>query len=223
MRKIYKSAKIEKSPDFIREDDDNFYVSGYASTYGNEDLAGHIIEKGAFTESLKKLSPKILFNHDIGRPLGVTEGTREDNVGLFLSCKMPKSDPFISDTIMPQVKIGSIDSFSVGFFLGQHDWNKGKLIIKSGELFETSLVTLPANREAKITSFKSMEDVECLADIEWILKDYGFSSKEAKTIISKITTFKSADFKKRDAVEINKFSDELLSLCEKLTNFNFNK
>ena len=38
----------------MQPDDDNYHViKGYATTYGNTDLVGDVIAKGAFSESFK--------------------------------------------------------------------------------------------------------------------------------------------------------------------------
>jgi HK97 family phage prohead protease len=51
------------------------------------------------------------------------------------------------------------------------------------------------NDEGIVSLFKtkSLEEIQDVRDVEEILKDYGFSSKGAKTIISKIKSFKEVD------------------------------
>jgi hypothetical protein len=67
------------------------------------------------------------------------------------------------------------------------------------KLYEVSFVTLPMNPKAKITSFKSedLSEIKSVRDVESILKDAGFSSTVAKTLISKIKEFSNQE--SRDA------------------------
>ena len=53
------------------DDDEDGKFSGYASIFGNKDLGNDIVEKGAFSSTLRKKSPKqikMLFMHKTDEP-----------------------------------------------------------------------------------------------------------------------------------------------------------
>ena len=69
---------------------DNGVFEGYASTFGERDLGGDIVEAGAFTKSLKARGPqgiKMLADHNPSMRIGVWEAISEDSKGLFLDRK----------------------------------------------------------------------------------------------------------------------------------------
>lgn len=140
----------------IEEEDGVFTFEGFASTFGNEDLDSDVIDKGAFSKSLAKRTPKLLWQHSMDEPLGVFTLLEERESGLFVKAKLPLEDTFVSGRVIPQVKIGSITSMSIGFFIVEATFNRDTDVrtIHEVELFEISLVSIPANPQAVITSFK---------------------------------------------------------------------
>jgi uncharacterized protein len=141
-------------------DDDNCYtLSGYASVFGNTDLDGDIIEKGAFTESLKGRTPLLLVNHNMSDlPVGSVVECREDQKGLYFVSKMPKDDSLVRDRLAPQLRNNSIKGVSIGFRTTESEPIKGGRgrRIKSAELWEISIVNVPANQLASVNSMKSV-------------------------------------------------------------------
>lgn len=153
---------IEKGK--LTEDDQYFHFQGMASTFGNIDRDGDIIEKGAFKESIKEIMARkdqlpILWQHNQDMPLGIYIDFKENSEGLFVEGRMPKSDTFVNGRVMPQMKVGSVSKLSIGFFILDHEFKtidkKSVRVIKKVELLEVSLVTIPANNEANITDMKS--------------------------------------------------------------------
>jgi hypothetical protein len=76
------------------------------------------------------------------------------------------------------------------------------------------------NPEARVESFKSINNLENLSDIEYILKNKGFSNTEAKTLISKVKEFSQRDVeneKQRDvAIKNNNQIQEILDLIKSI-------
>jgi len=231
------------------EDPDFFIFEGYASTFGNVDLGDDVVVKGAFTKTLQE-NPnfKILWQHKMQEPIGMPTRAFEDEKGLFISAKLPREDSFVSGRVIPQIKVGSIDSMSIGFFVKDFDVDKGVRFLKEVELFETSLVTMPMNPKANLTDFKSdkeKEEIEDIAanqeeklneikttvfesvedvqpeikEVEKYLKFKGLSSKESKTIISRIKdVIKQRDVVDQDTARDEQF-DSLTSEIKNLTNY----
>ena len=182
----------------IAEENNDFTFEGYASTFGNVDYGDDVVIRGAFANSLAKNSRvPILWQHQMSEPLGKVLTMYEDDKGLYIKANLPKEDTLVSGRIIPQMRIGSIQEMSIGFFTKNYDMAKdGIRLLKEIDLFEVSLVTKAMNSQALVTGFKSFET---LRDIEQTLKDSGFSNNEAKTLISKIKEFSS----KRDASQDN--------------------
>jgi len=156
-----------------KEDEKYFYFEGYGSTFGNIDLGDDIVARGAFTESLKQRKPKLLWQHKINEPMGIFTEVYEDEKGLFVRGKMPKEDNFVSGRVIPQMKIGSVDSMSIGFRTIITEWDKEDEVrtLKKVDLFEISLVTIPMNPAAVVTGMKTVVPFQNLPltdkDIVW--------------------------------------------------------
>lgn len=142
-------------------DEDSGEFSGYASTFGNLDDGGDIIEPGAFARTIKEDFGriKILSQHNdcdlpIGRPLEL----REDEKGLFIRAKI--SDTQKGRDIQTLLKDGVLNELSIGYdaIVFDIDSEKGIRHIKEVRLWEISVVTWAMNREATIDEVKSLAE-----------------------------------------------------------------
>lgn len=167
------------------EEDDFFRFEGFASTFGNLDFDDDVILPGAFRESLKKRTPVLLWQHKTGEPIGMPEQIFEDENGLILKGILPKADDLVRGRIIPQMKIGSIKSMSIGFNIPTEGSfvENGIRFIKTIELFEVSLVTFPANPMALVSGFKTVVPFQ---DLPLANRDRTWDSSAA---ISRIRTF----------------------------------
>lgn len=213
-------------------EDGKFYeFSGYAATFGNIDKVDDICVKGCFADSIQKKKDKgekliILWQHQRDMPLGVYFEFEEDDKGLFVKGRMPKADTFVNGRVWPQMQVGSIGKMSIGFFIIEREFNEeGIRLLKELDLFEVSLVTIPANDEAVITDMKSLEEVESIKDVESYLKEKGVSVRESKKLISVIKNLEVCDEHQepvcdeqgKEMVECAKeLSEELKKLSSKL-------
>jgi HK97 family phage prohead protease len=142
---------------------ENRTFMGYASTFGNVDEVGDIIERGAFKKSIKERGPngsnqiKVLWQHN--EPLGIPLKMYEDENGLYVEGKVSKTR--LGDEALELMKDGVVDKMSIGFSIpkGKMEWDDktGVRKIKEVKLFEFSPVTFPANEQASITGMKSLE------------------------------------------------------------------
>jgi len=160
VQKDLKFLPVKFELKILHDDDPDFvFLEGYASTFDNLDLEGDIIQKGAFIRSLSKRIPKFLWQHKLTEPIGPIIEIFEDNKGLFFRSKLPKADSLVSGRVIPQVKAGSIDSISIGFSVVDFEIkevdNKKIRLLKEIELWEISLVTIPANPQAIVTSIQN--------------------------------------------------------------------
>lgn len=148
------------------ESDPNyFYFEGYLSTFGNEDFGRDVIHKGAFKKTLKTWEKSgrnvpTLWQHEMEDPIGVFTDMKEDDVGLYVKCKLPRKDTLVSGRIIPQVEVGSVRTMSIGYMAKSYDFTEGKngtvRNLYEVDLFEGSLVTMPMNDRAVVTGFKSI-------------------------------------------------------------------
>lgn len=174
-----------------KQDNEEFFIfEGHGSTFGNVDLVDDIVAPGAFSESIRKNTPVILWQHDRFEPIGMPVEIREDNIGLFLKVRMPKSDTFVSGRVMPQLKIGSVKSMSIGFRVEEFsfDMDTGIRTLLKVDLREVSLVTFPANPEATITSVKGVP--EYVATLPFAKREHEWNAEKA---IENITKFDATD------------------------------
>ncbi len=207
-----------------QEDPDFFFIEGLASTFGNVDKVGDVVRRGAFVESLKKTTPKILWAHDVKRPIGMPVDIRETIDGLEVKLKLPKADTFVTDFIIPQMKVGSIAAMSIGYMITSREDiefdDDGVRILKKVELPEISLVPFPANELAKVSGFKgdstekhSYTDVKDFDKraLEKALSDSGaFSNKAATYIASQM----SGDPTQEPMTEVEKALEALNSKAD---------
>lgn len=191
-------------------DDDNFFTfEGLASTF-EEDLDGDIINPGAFSASIQKRMPVILYQHNVDEPVGVTDEIRETREGLFIKARMPKDDSLVSGRIIPQMRVGSLSKMSIGFRVSREDMQMidGVRNISKVDLHEISIVTFPANPGASIQSFKSLsleDKKDAINKAKEHLNDFANVGKKElnnlKTILSDFDDYLS---KSKPSVDIDK-------------------
>lgn len=163
-------------------------VEGYASTIGGEpDRAGDTIAPGAFRDvvaAFRKGQAKVsfLWAHDTARPIGRVEELREDAKGLFMRARFNLETPAGRDAYQ-HAKSGDVSAFSIGFRIppgGAKHTRTGREL-RSIDLWEVSLVTLPANTNAQVTQVKSVE-IETKADLVDLLRRVGLPKAAAKRV-----------------------------------------
>ena len=166
MDRLYKSFELKAG--------ENGIVEGYASTWTKTpDSYGDIVIKGAFTETLKKRKATghpfpLCFNHDFDQIIGAVFEAEEDDYGLKISASFLNTPA--AQEKRELVKEGIVWQFSFAYsVLGaeqpteeekkQGIWQK----LTKLDLYEVSLVPVPANQTAIVTEVKNDEDVEVKA------------------------------------------------------------
>lgn len=149
----------------VKEDNPEYYeVEGYASVYGNTDSYRDIVVAGAFAKDLMENGNErpILWQHNMTEPIGVGIFEEKGEAGLFVKIKMPKSDSFVKERVMPQIKCGAVKGLSIGYWtvIDEYDRNQNVNLLKECKLRETSCVTFPANSLAQITAAKQFLGIE---------------------------------------------------------------
>ena len=161
MNKVFNLTSVFKAQP---TDDGTVKIQGYAST-NDTDRAGDVIEKDAWLQGGLdnfKNNPILLFNHDYNTPIGKATGLEVTDRGLKIDGIISKSAGKIAD----MVKEGILGAFSVGFRVKDADYieETDGLRIKDAELFEVSVVSVPANQSAVFSVAKSFDTDEEYAD-----------------------------------------------------------
>jgi HK97 family phage prohead protease len=174
--------------------------SGYGSIFGNVDLHGDIVEKGAFTETLKERPIEhvgLYWMHDPREPIGKWSIMEEREQGLWVEGKLTLGVSRARE-VYELMKDGAVTGLSIGYRTRKYDLDGENdiRILKDVELFEVSAVSGPANEEARIAGVKSAKDFANLATVReanQALRDAGFSQREANAFISRVKSFGQRD------------------------------
>lgn len=186
----------------IKAHEDGSFV-GYGSTFGNVDLVGDIVQKGAFTKSLQgkgAAGVKLFLQHNSNDIIGKFTDIYEDEKGLVIKGQFFLGNIQKADETHFLMKEGEITQFSIGYRVISKAFDgNGNTLLKEIDLIEVSPVTFPANPEAQLVGIKSIKELS-KKELEQKLRDVGFSQKEAKGFIA--VGFDG--LKERDAVEDHK-------------------
>ena len=170
----------------VKADDDARTVEGFASVFNNVDSYSDIVMPGAFTKSLGKRMPVMLWQHNDSQPIGVWDDFMEQDKGLLVKGRLLPTQ--LGNDAYTLVKAKAIKGMSIGYtpVKWEFDDKKGVRRLTEVDLWEVSLVTFPANDKATITRVKSRDGALMTErDFEEFLRDAGgLSHKEAKTVVS---------------------------------------
>jgi len=153
-------------------------------------FGSEVVLPGAFANTLQSKHPKkikMLAQHDQSKMIGVWEELREDSKGLFVRGRLLTEIQSAKEALL-LLKEGVLDSMSIGFRAV-----KENLRIEEDEeirelvevnLLEISLVAIPAQPDALVTSVRSAspEEITSKRDLERALRDAGFPVSTSKYI-----------------------------------------
>lgn len=209
--------------------------TGYGAVFGNVDSYGHVIERGAFKETLSEWKergkwPKMLLQHggmgigaDDMLPVGAYSSMAEDSKGLKVEGSLFALNTERGQYIYEGMKSGELDSLSIGFQTidARDEVVDGELrrILTNLKLWEVSIVTFPANDKAKISAVKTLTAGQ-LRDLESALGERGLSRADRVKAVSAFREWLQRDAgapisTPRD--EVVPDADELLKSISRLT------
>ena len=179
----------------VKSISDTGEFEGYGSVFGVKDSYSDIIVPGAFQKSLttwgeKGRLPALLGQHNMSEPIGIYTEMREDETGLYVKGRLLIDDDPLAKRAHAHMKAGSLTGMSIGYMLDDYEYDKEKgiWILKAIDLWEVSLVTFPANDEARITDVKSLlarGETPPPSKVERALREVGFSGSQAKAFMAK--------------------------------------
>lgn len=145
-------------------------VEGYAATFDRiPDSYGDVISAGAFAKTLERWEAEgkpipLLYGHSTDDPkynIGKVVEAKEDERGLWVRCEFDAENE-TAQYVRKLVKEGRLWQFSFAYSV----IDAGQVTLEDGtdawelrelELFEVSLVQIPANQRAIVTDVKSAE------------------------------------------------------------------
>lgn len=156
MSKAYSTFKIKSATDNGEER----IITGIASTPKPDRDYDVLDPKGATFA----LPIPLLWQHNHNEPIGEVIEAKVTDAGIEITAKIATitEDGTLKNRIdeaWQSIKSGLVKCFSVGFRLLDYDYHKDDygLDIKEWEWYELSVVTVPANSDAIITSIKDFK------------------------------------------------------------------
>ncbi|MCH8926130.1 MAG: HK97 family phage prohead protease [Proteobacteria bacterium] len=163
---------------------------GLASTFGNQDMVGDVVEPGAFAATIARPGRiKMLWQHDARAPIGVWDDIRETAAGLEVKGRLVLQVQRAREALA-LLKAGAVDALSIGFSVmrggADFDRERGLRRIKAVELWEISVVTFPANPKARVDRIKARAGgLPTEREFERLLmRDAGLSRSQARTVLT---------------------------------------
>jgi hypothetical protein len=184
---------------------------GYGAVFGNVDSYGDVIEAGAFAQFLSSVEkgeqpwPAMLSQHgglgltsDDMTPIGVWTDIAEDGKGLRVKGEFADTTRGREMyTLMKMSPRPAIDGLSIGYIAKDSEPRSKpedpRRRLKRIDLIEISPVTRPANRLARVSGVKSIEDLASLREAEEFLSALGLSKTQAVAFIARIKSVGPGD------------------------------
>ena len=146
--------------------DDAGKISGYFSTYDEEaDSYGDIVAPGAFTETIEKRKATghpfpLCFNHNMDAVIGTVDSIEDTEKGPLITASFFNTEK--AQEVREMVKSGAVYQFSFAYDIVEAekptDEQKAKgieQVLTKLNLYEVSVVVVPANQNAVVTDIKS--------------------------------------------------------------------
>ena len=146
--------------------DDSGKISGYFSTYDEEpDSYGDCVAPGAFTDTIKARQETghpfpLCFNHNMDAVIGTVDSIEDTEKGPLITASFFNTAK--AQEVREMVKSGAVFQFSFAYEIREateptaEQKAKGIMqVLKKLDLFEVSIVVVPANQNAVVTDIKS--------------------------------------------------------------------
>lgn len=168
---------------------------GYGSIFGNVDLGGDVVIRGAFAQTLadhkaRGTLPQMFWMHDPSSVPGKWDDVREDEKGLYV--KGTFANTRLGNELRELMSMKAVRGLSIGFRIIDREYNdEGVRILKAVDLWEVSVVSLAMNPLAQVTRSKSRlsemgELVPSERELERMFRDMGMSKSVSRRVTSRI-------------------------------------
>lgn len=161
-------------------------IAGYASTFNGIDSYGDTIQPGAFAASLAKGLPVMLWAHRRDAPIGRWVEVREDARGLRVQGELNLRTAAGRDAF-ESLRAGDLNGLSIGFRVpsGGSEQRGDIRVLRTIDLAEISVVTIPADPTARVDSIKAASKPANAQELQRALQDLGYSRRQAAAIVQK--------------------------------------
>jgi len=169
---------------------------GYGSIFGNVDLGGDIVVKGAFRKSLAEhgkggTMPLMFWMHQPDQVPGVWTDMEEDSKGLRVEGELV--DTALGNDIKTLLEKKAVRGMSIGYQTVDSDYkDDGVRVLKEVKLWEVSIVSMAMNPLAQVEALKAArlsadgEYVPTPKEIEQLLRRVGCSRSVSRFLTAKM-------------------------------------
>lgn len=195
MKHKHGSIKVRDFDLQVKAVADDGKFSGYGSVFGVVDTYQEVVAAGAFTESLAEIKKKgrpvpVLWQHRSASPIGIWDSLTEDDRGLYGEGSLLIGAVAQATEAHALMKAGAISGLSIGYWVREssYDEKTGIRTLTKLDLVEISLVTFPANEDARVDAVKmklAHGGLPTLSEFEGILREAGFSKTQAAVIANR--------------------------------------
>lgn len=205
-------------------DDGTF--NGYGSVWDVVDSYQEIVAKGAFTDSLAELSAKgrpvpVLWQHRSSEPIGVWTNLKEDDRGLYGDGQILLDAGEMERRAYAHMKARTVTGLSIGYWVRESSFDEktGIRTLTKLDLVEISLVTFPANDDARVEAVKfklARGEMPTERELEKFLREAGFSKSRAAGVVAHGLT----EMRRRESERAATDSASRKALSDTLAGFN---
>jgi HK97 family phage prohead protease len=144
--------------------DDGQFIA-YASVFGNQDSYGDIVDPGAFARTLGEWGEKgetipVLWGHDMSDPfanIGAALSAEEDERGLKITGALDLDNPTAAQ-VYRLLKGRRTNRMSFAYSVRDAEKGQDGYHLKDLDLYEVSIVQVPANEQAEVLAVKDAAD-----------------------------------------------------------------
>lgn len=152
----YRAFNIAPEDIEVAQEFDKRIIKGYLCKWGNKNMFNEKLVKGSCAKSIQERGPNstakykivMLWMHDMTDPLGTFAVLKEDDYGLYFETN-PLDDVPNADRAIKQIKSGTINQFSIGFYYIwdkiEYDDKDDSLVLLEIDFIEGSVVTMGAD------------------------------------------------------------------------------
>lgn len=181
----------------VKAVEDSGRFSGYGSVFGVVDSYNEIVAPGAFLESLDETRAKgrtfpVLWQHRTAEPIGNwdIQSLKEDTRGLIGDADLWLDEAPYARIAHRGMKSKAVTGLSIGYYVRESSFDEKTRIrtLTKLDLVEISIVTTPANDDARIDAVKSKlahGGLPTLPEFEQLLREAGFSKTQAAVIANR--------------------------------------
>lgn len=224
-RKHSGALKVRDFDFEIKAVNDDGSFNGYGSVWDVVDSYQEIVAKGAFTESLAEIKAKgrpvpVLWQHRSSEPIGAWTNLKEDEHGLWGDGQILLEAGAMEKRAYAHMKARTVTGLSIGYWVREssYDEKTGIRTLTKLDLVEISLVTFPANDDARVEAVKfklAHGELPTDREFEKFLREAGFSKTRAAGLVN----HGLADLRRRESDRDPTNNPSLKALSDTLAGF----